>query len=172
MVTLQLTVIDTALRLEMLTDDFCEHNEASLTVLSPMPDYVWSTGETATTIVVTSPGIYSVTASEGGCSATAHIRVEGCHYELVLPNAITPSRGDGLNDCFYIPEGFTANINLFKIYIYNRWGELVFYSTDKNFRWYGEYRGKTQYQTIYNYVIEYTDMAGRPAQLKGSITVL
>ena len=171
-VTLQLTVIDTALRLEMLTDDFCEHNEASLTVLSPMPDYVWSTGETATTIVVTSPGIYSVTASEGGCSATAHIRVEGCHYELVLPNAITPSRGDGLNDCFYIPEGFTANINLFKIYIYNRWGELVFYSTDKNFRWYGEYRGKTQYQTIYNYVIEYTDMAGRPAQLKGSITVL
>ena len=171
-VTLQLTIIDTALRVEMLTDDFCEHNEASLTVLSPMSDYVWSTGETATTIVVTSPGIYSVTASEGGCSATAHIRVEGCHYELVLPNAITPSRGDGLNDCFYIPEGFTANINLFKVYIYNRWGELVFYSTDKNFRWYGECRGQTQYQTIYNYVIEYTDMAGRPQKRQGSITVL
>jgi gliding motility-associated-like protein len=171
-VTLQLTIIDTALRVEMLTDDFCEHNEAALTVLSPMSDYVWSTGETATTIVVTSPGIYSVTASEGGCSATAHIRVEGCHYELVLPNAITPSRGDGLNDCFYIPEGFTANINLFKVYIYNRWGELVFYSTDKNFRWYGECRGQTQYQTIYNYVIEYTDMAGRPQKRQGSITVL
>ena len=171
-VTLQLTIIDTALRIEMLTEDFCEYNEASLTVLSPMPDYVWSTGETATTIVVTSPGIYSVTATEGGCSATAHIRVEGCHYELVLPNAITPSRGDGLNDCFYIPEGFTTNINLFKVYIYNRWGELVFYSTDKNFRWYGEYRGQTQYQTIYNYVIEYTDTAGRPQKLVGSITVL
>ncbi|MBQ3734961.1 MAG: gliding motility-associated C-terminal domain-containing protein, partial [Bacteroidales bacterium] len=171
-VTLQLTVIDTALRIEMLTDDFCEHNEAALTVLSPMQDYVWSTGETATTIVVSSPGIYTVTASEGGCSATARIRVEGCHYELVLPNAITPSRGDGLNDCFYISEGFIPNINLFKVYIYNRWGELVFYSTDKNFRWYGEYRGQTQYQTVYNYVIEYTDTAGRPQRLVGQITVL
>ncbi|MBR3551175.1 MAG: gliding motility-associated C-terminal domain-containing protein, partial [Bacteroidales bacterium] len=171
-VTLQLTVIDTALRVELLTEDFCEHNEASLTVLSPMPDYVWSTGETATTIVVTSPGLYSVTAMQEGCSATATIRVEGCHYELVLPNAITPSRGDGLNDCFYIPEVFTTNINLFKVYIYNRWGELVFYSTDKNFRWYGEYRGQTQYQTVYNYVIEYTDTSGRPQRLVGSVTVL
>ena len=171
-VTLHLTVIDTALSIEMLTEDFCEHNEASLTVLSPMPDYVWSTGEMATTIVVTSPGLYSVTAIQGGCSSVATIRVEGCHFELVLPNAITPSRGDGLNDCFFIPENFTSNINLFKVYIYNRWGELVFYSTDKNFRWYGEYRGQTQYQTVYNYVIEYTDTAGRPQRLLGSITVL
>ena len=171
-VTLQLTVIDTALRIEMLTEDFCEHNEAALTVISPMPNYVWSTGETATIIAVTSPGVYSVTASEGGCSTTAHIRVEGCQYELVLPNAITPSRGDGLNDCFYIPESFTANINLFKIYIFNRWGELVYYSTDKNFRWYGDYRDETQYQTIYNYVIEYTDTAGRPFRRTGSVTVL
>ena len=171
-VTLQLTVIDTALHIELLTEDFCEHQEAALSVVSSMPDYVWSTGETATTIVVSSPGLYSVTATEDGCSATAHIRVEGCQYELVLPNAITPSLGDGVNDCFFIPENFTANINLFKIYIFNRWGELVFYSTDKNFRWYGDYRGVTQYQTIYNYVIEYTDTAGRPFRRTGSITVL
>lgn len=171
-VTLHLTVIDTALRIEMLTDDFCENNEAALTVVTGMSDYVWSTGETATTIAVTSPGLYSVTATQGGCSATAQIRVEGCHLELVLPNAITPSSGDGLNDCFFIPEGYTANISLFKVYIYNRWGELVFYSTDKNFRWYGEYRDQTQYQAVYSYVIEYTDLAGRPTRLSGSVTVL
>ena len=171
-VTLHLTVIDTALRIEMLSEDFCENNEAALTVVTGMPDYVWSTGETATTIAVTSPGLYSVTATQGGCSATAQIRVEGCHLELVLPNAITPSSGDGLNDCFFIPEGYTANISLFKVYIYNRWGELVFYSTDKNFRWYGEYRDQTQYQAVYSYVIEYTDLAGRPTRLSGSVTVL
>ena len=60
----------------------------------------------------------------------------------------------------------------FKVYIYNRWGELVFYSTDKNFRWYGEYRDQTQYQAVYSYVIEYTDLAGRPTRLSGSVTVL
>ena len=171
-VTLHLSVIDTTLRLVMLTEDFCEHQEASLSVVSEMPDYVWSTGETATTIVVTSPGLYSVTASEGGCSATASIRVEACHYELVLPNAITPSRGDGLNDSFFIPESYTGDMVLFTIHIYNRWGELVFHSTDKNFRWSGEYRGQTQIQTVYNYVIEYTDSAGRPHRMVGSLTIL
>ena len=90
----------------------------------------------------------------------------------MLPNAITPSCGDGLNDSFYIPESYTGDMVLFTIHIYNRWGELVFHSTDKNFRWSGEYRGQTQIQTVYNYVIEYTDSAGRPHRMVGSLTIL
>ena len=137
-----------------------------------MEDYVWSTGEDAPTITVMQAGIYGVTATQGGCQATAHINVEECHYELYLPNAITPSRGDGLNDYFSIPEVNRANMVMFEIAIYNRWGELVFYSKDKNFRWNGEYRGQIYYETIYNYVIRYTDTIGRPYVRTGSITIL
>jgi gliding motility-associated-like protein len=98
--------------------------------------------------------------------------VEGCHYGLYLPNAISPSRGDGLNDYFCIPELNQRDMVLFEISIFNRWGEMVFYSNNKSFKWNGEYRGEIQYQTIYNYVIKYTDTAGRPYRVTGSITIL
>ena len=171
-VTLRLAVVDTALRIVPLTDDFCEFEYAELMVVTDMPDYVWSTGETSPSILVTSPGFYSVSATIGECSNAVRHQVEGCAPELYLPNAITPSRGDGLNDYFCIPELNQRNMSLFEIVIFNRWGEMVFYSTDKNFKWYGEYRGDIQYQTIYNYIINYSDQAGRPHRVTGSITVL
>lgn len=171
-VHLHLSVIDTALHIVSLTPDFCENQMAELMVVTPMPDYVWSTGETTPTIIVTVSGHYRVTATQDGCINTAYFNIESCHNELYLPNAITPSNGDGLNDYFCIPELNQQEMALFEISIFNCWGEMVFYSTDKNFKWYGEYRGQTQYQTIYNYIIEYTDTAGRPHRVVGSITVL
>ena len=113
-----------------------------------------------------------MTASQGECSNTARFVIENCDDQLLLPNVITPSNHDGLNDYFSIPERNLRSINLFEIWIYNRWGELVYYSNDKNFHWNGEYRGEIQYQTIYNYVIRYTDAAGKPYFVKGSVTVL
>lgn len=145
---------------------------AELTVETNMTDYVWSTGETAPTITVTHPGYYLVTATQGNCGAMARYLISGCQHEFVLPNAITPSRGDGLNDYFCIPEAHQDNMAMFEISIFNRWGEMVFYSTDKNFKWNGEYKGKIQYQTVYNYIIKYSDTVGRPYRLTGSITVL
>ena len=169
---LTLTVIDTALRIVLLTDDFCESMSAELMVVTEMPDYVWSTGEQMPTITVTHSGLYSVTAMQGGCQSTAFVRIEDCQFELYLPNAITPSDFDGVNDYFSIPELNQRDMAMFEIAIFNRWGEMVYYSTDKNFKWNGEYRGEIQYQTIYNYVIRYTDKSGRPFRRAGSITVL
>ena len=171
-ITLQLTVIDTTLRIVPLTTDFCESQSAELMVVTGMPDYVWSTGEESPAITVTVPGYYSVTATQGGCSVTTHIHVAGCQFELVLPNAITPSNGDGLNEYFYVPEPYQRDMALFEIAIFNRWGEMVYYSTDKNFKWNGEHRGAIQFQTVYNYVIQYTDTAGSPHRKTGSVTVL
>lgn len=91
---------------------------------------------------------------------------------IFLPNAITPSISDGLNDYFCLPEAYPPLINDFEISIFSRWGELVYYSTDKNFRWNGEIRGKTSYKVVYNYLIRFHDIMGRPYLLTGSITVL
>ena len=171
-VTLHLTIVDTALRIVSLTPDFCENMTAELMVETPMPDYVWSTGEMTPTIWVTMPGYYTVTATQGSCSVTARYMVQACHYELYLPNAISPTNVDGLNDFFSIPEFNAADMALFEISIFNRWGEMVFYSTDKYFKWDGEYRGTIQLQTVYTYVIKYTDTSGRPHRVTGSLTVL
>ena len=171
-VRLHIDVVDTALRLVCLTPDFCENMTAELMVETPMPDYIWSTGETAPNITVTAPGFYSVTASQGDCHSVGFCQIQSCQSELYLPNTITPSRGEGLNDYFGIPELKQREMVMFEIAIFNRWGEMVFYSTDKNFKWNGEYKGKIHYQTVYNYIITYSDASGRSHRLTGSITIL
>ncbi|MBR4912852.1 MAG: gliding motility-associated C-terminal domain-containing protein, partial [Bacteroidales bacterium] len=123
-------------------------------------------------ITVTQPGVYSVTAMQGGCRATARYTVEACDFQLWLPNAFTPSRSDGLNDVFSLPQRVQSMVNDFEISIFNRWGEQVFYSTDKNFRWDGSVKGKTFVNTVYTYIIRYTLSGGKPYRVTGSVTVL
>ena len=97
---------------------------------------------------------------------------EGDTLMLYLPNAITPTRNDGLNDYFSIPEGFKSLISIFEIKIYNRWGTMVYHATDKNFRWDGRINGTIYFNVVYNYMIFYEDIIGRPYILSGTITVL
>ncbi len=170
--TLHLTVVDTSTRIISLTNDFCDEKSAILEVQSEMDNYIWSTGETSPTIIVYEEGIYTVTASQGDCEREATYNISSCEQYFLLPNAITPSRGDGLNDWFTLPENAARQMRDFKIIIFNRWGEQVFYSTDKNFRWNGEINGKIAVGSVFNYIIHYTDLANRPLILRGSITVL
>jgi len=97
---------------------------------------------------------------------------EGDTLMLYLPNAITPTRNDGLNDYFSIPEGFKSLISIFEIKIYNRWGTMVYHATDKNFRWDGRINGTIYFNVVYNYMIFFEDIIGRPYILSGTIIVL
>ena len=109
-----------------------------------------------------------------GCDSVIHvsIMVSATEITLYLPNAITPSKSDGLNDGFFLPESIQNQINDFEIVIFNRWGEMVFYSTDKNFCWHGEVKGKTFYDNVYQYVIHYSNSLGKYFTTKGIVTVL
>ena len=90
---------------------------------------------------------------------------------IYLPNAITPTRNDGLNDYFHLPEEYLPQITDFEITVYNRWGTVVFHSTDKHFRWKGEVNGKIFHGVVYNYLIHYSDIIERQYNLRGTITV-
>jgi gliding motility-associated-like protein len=109
-----------------------------------------------------------------GCDSVIHvsIMVSAMEITLYLPNAITPSKSDGLNDGFSLPERIQNQINDFEIVIFNRWGEMVFYSADKNFCWHGEVKGKTFYDNVYQYVIHYSNSFGKYFTAKGIVTVL
>ena len=109
-----------------------------------------------------------------GCDSVIHvsIMVSATEITLYLPNAITPSKSDGLNDGFFLPESIQNQINDFEIVIFNRWGEMVFYSNDKNFCWHGEVKGKIFYNNVYQYVIHYSNPFGKTFIKKGTITVL
>jgi gliding motility-associated-like protein len=171
--TLHLSYVDTAIAIVCSTGNFCDEGSATLEVVTALDNYSWSTGETGSFITVYESGVYSVTATSGECSAVAQYALPHCDREILMPNAFSPD-GDGLNDDFGLPEAFLDEINDygFQVYVFNRWGELVYASTDKHFRWNGEVKGTVFHGNVYNYTIEYKTNVGTPKRIKGSVTVL
>lgn len=136
--------------------------------------YRWKpTGDTTQTIVVKNPGTYWVEVSNvQGCSATSSIEVKNaCPPRVFVSNSFTPN-GDGVNDHYEI---FSAHIDQFEMYIFNRWGEIIFESKDKTHVWDGVYKGEPMPIGVYPWIITYTGSATEyygPYRLKGSVTVV
>ncbi|MES2621225.1 MAG: PKD domain-containing protein, partial [Bacteroidota bacterium] len=85
-----------------------------------------------------------------------------------VPNAFTPN-GDGINDVVKI-EGKGIVELVFRIY--NRWGEKVFETRDKNMGWDGIYKGTLQEMDVFTYAADATLINGEQVMLKGNITLL
>ena len=90
-------------------------------------------------------------SSSDGCgiaSDTMNIKV---YSTLYIPNAFTPN-GDGINDTWSIPAlGGYPNFDLF---VYNRYGQIVFHTSNNNIPWDGKYKGQNQPQGTYVYFID------------------
>jgi gliding motility-associated-like protein len=169
MVMLILTVLDVQVQIVPSMLNFCEDSLVTLTAVSPQNKYQWSTGDQNQSIVISEPGIYGVTVSEGNCTASDFYTVEQCPILIVFPNAITPSIADGINDYFYLPN--TTDVIEFSIYIHDRWGQLVFSSHDKHFQWDGKYKGELV-QGVYAYTAFIITTDRQELRMSGAITVL
>ena len=78
---------------------------------------------------------------------------ESTDIKIYLPNAFSPD-GDGLNDTFK-PVASADNITSFKMQIYNRWGQLLFETSDIGSGWDGSYYGNKVMGGSFVYKIEY-----------------
>ncbi|MBN4052355.1 PKD domain-containing protein, partial [Sphingobacteriaceae bacterium AH-315-L07] len=119
-------------------------------------------------------GNYQVTLiveNQYGCkdTVTKIIRIKP-ELTFFVPNAFTPN-GNGLNE-YFNPKGF--GINDFKIFIYNRWGEMIFKTEDPNTLWNGRRynKGPMSPDGVYVWLISYTDLEGRTIRQFGHVTLL
>jgi gliding motility-associated-like protein len=69
----------------------------------------------------------------------------------LIPNAFSPN-GDGTNDTWEIFNPTSGNADLI-VEIYNRWGELIFYSKGYSVPWDGTYKDKPVPEGTYAYVL-------------------
>jgi gliding motility-associated-like protein len=78
-------------------------------------------------------------------------------YMFYVPNAFSPN-GDGINDTFF-PKGYMLDASCYKMLIFDRWGNLIFSSTDLNLGWDGKANGgaETAQQDVYVWKIETCD---------------
>jgi gliding motility-associated-like protein len=82
------------------------------------------------------------------CNETDSISVEiGCDLQIFIPNSFTPN-GDDENESLVVKG---TNILTFEMSIYNRWGELMFYTNDINNFWDGKYKNAVVPEGAYSY---------------------
>ena len=91
--------------------------------------------------------------TEDGCKASATELVK-VFYDVRLPAAFTPN-GDGHNDVFRVPPSIPVTIRQFAVY--NRQGEMVFYTNNVDQGWDGTYHGHSQPAGTYVWFVEYND---------------
>jgi gliding motility-associated-like protein len=112
--------------------------------------------------------LYSVSAQ--GCKKVSNILVKRfAGPDLYVPNAFTPDY-NGKNDKIKVkPVGYRS-FSYFAIY--NRWGQLMFRTTNFDVGWDGMLNGKMAEAGTYVYVAAAIDYKGRPLNRKGTFILL
>ncbi|WP_353719716.1 gliding motility-associated C-terminal domain-containing protein [Dyadobacter sp. 676] len=100
--------------------------------------------------------------SENGCVAEDSVLVYMIK-RMYVPSSFTPN-SDGLNDTFEI---FNVNDQIVQMRIYNRWGELIYYSKGYEKPWDGTYKNTPVPPGSYPYVIETTAQ-----EIQGTVLLL
>lgn len=113
--------------------------------------------------------------SEHGCidvaEATVTVEEELIYY---VPNTFTPD-GDGFNEEFkpQFTSGFDRDT--YHLYIFNRWGQLVFESRDVDYGWNGSFAGEIAQDGTYTWKIEFKSLDRDEPQLEaltGHVNIL
>jgi len=134
----------------------------------------------ATPSVTTSYTLFATDAN--GCTDSAgtlivvvgdSVEPDDCFTSYYIPNAFTPN-GDGYNDIFFI---YGRGVEEMRLRIYNRWGELIFETTNQSEGWDGTYRGELLNPDVFVYELRMNFCDGSRLDSensfrKGSVTLI
>ena len=116
--------------------------------------YLWSDpfDQTSSTAIGLTEDTYTVTVTDAvGCNLTvseAITHIEGC---LFIADALTPN-GDGYNDEWIV--GGLLDFPQSEVKVYNRWGQLLFFSDEGDVHWDGRFNNQRLPVADYYYTIE------------------
>ena len=158
----------------------CNTPEAQLQTVGGI-SYIWSPPTDINNIRIANPVVnpvqdtwYKVSVTgNNGCAAEDSILVKSsianANGNFYVPNAFTPN-GDGVNDVFRpIPIGM-KQINYFKVY--DRWGQLMFSTTQQNAGWDGTFKGHPQDPAVFVWIAGGVDYQDKKITQKGTVTLI
>jgi gliding motility-associated-like protein len=116
--------------------DFGDGNTST----TPSPSHTYPNDQTYTFTVTL------IVIDANGCADTTRevITIYPDFY-FYTPNSFSPN-GNGMNDGY---GGVGTGILSYEMYIFNRWGELIFTSRDINTRWDGTYKGTKVHNEVF-----------------------
>ena len=134
----------------------CESDSIVLDATVYNAEYNWSTGDSTPFIIARdTSSIYSVTVTIDDCSEVLFRKVnrsnEICsNCQFLAINVFTPN-ADGINDVWR-PES-DCLLEDSKLFVYNRWGVLVFYGNNALRGWDGSINGSPASEGVYFYQV-------------------
>ncbi|MEA3447209.1 MAG: PKD domain-containing protein [Bacteroidota bacterium] len=140
--------------------------------------FVWSPNEMISCTNCASPNVspfktveYTVIATDSNAcfSPDATVIVEVRSATVDVPKAFTPDGNPPNNEVHVNGIGLKE---LVEFKIYNRWGELVFETTDLEKGWDGSYKGNPQNADTYVYIVKARTFDGRILNKKGQILLI
>jgi len=143
-----------------------------------VPDLTWSpanglnsTDGNEPSAILQEDQLYYLTATtEIGCSALDSVRIWVFTSPGVLvPSGFTPN-SDGLNDLLKPRYNGIKGLDYFSVY--DRWGRLVFKTSDMAKGWDGRIGGQLQNNGTFVWIISAEAFDGKKFQLKGTTTII
>lgn len=161
----QVESVNTINNIDWDFDDVSSGTNNSSTSLTPRHQFSTTGTYNIRAIVNFSCGVDTInkTISIKKCDSTA------TDCELIVPNAFTPN-GDGKNDKFYAV--LNCPVEEYNFMIYNRWGQLVFTTSNLSGKWDGKYKGADCPTGIYVYLIKYKFPRLLSNNAKGTISLI
>ena len=153
--------------------ELCYDHDLMLSALQNGSDYLWSTGDTTVSIIISESGLYWNSYLDNNyCerSDTILITLADEAEQIFVPNSFTPN-GDGLNETWQV-YGVGLN-NSFEVQVFNRWGDLIWESKDLNASWDGTYKGNLSEAGVYAYKLYfYSKCYDRKIETIGSVLLI
>jgi len=105
-----------------------------------------------------------------GCEGIDSIKINTYRGpEIYVANTFTPN-GDGIND---VLKAFPVGMKSFSYFrIYNRFGQMVFSTTNSNIGWDGKFKGAMQQMNTFVWIAAAIDYKGNLVQRKGTVTMV
>ncbi|MBL0315793.1 MAG: gliding motility-associated C-terminal domain-containing protein [Flavobacteriales bacterium] len=146
----------------------CEDDSISLDAYHEFNKYyLWSNGDTTSYSVISGAGYYEVEVGNN-CDTTElefYLDTYPCSWGIFIPTAFTPNDDD-------INEGWAVrgyNVTEVKVYVYNRFGDLIFYTTELDKKWHPSLGIGDD---VYNYYVTAKTFDGEDFEEKGRLYLL
>ncbi|MEM6378079.1 MAG: gliding motility-associated C-terminal domain-containing protein [Bacteroidota bacterium] len=135
---------------------YCYVRNISLQPKGDFDFYYWQDRSEGPEFIANGPGLYWVEAQRGDCRLRDSIYLSeidrNCECQFYTPNAFSPNR-DGVNDI--ILPVTDCELSVFDFRVYDRWGQMIFRSQDRNTGWNGRFRNQLMTRATYIYQLIY-----------------
>lgn len=138
----------------------CKGETLILDAGSNADTYSWNMVPVTQQVEVNYTGTYEVEVTNecGIDHDTINVEFENCGCDVYMPNAFTPN-GDNMNDV--IKPVISCDILDYSFQVFDRWGNLVFSTTDINQGWDGIFNGAPATEGVFVYRIDYVGQSKR-----------